>query len=1141
MARDPYKVEKDGIEYWLPLSRDAKRAQEASEIYKRHQDRVRKQVPTQRSIVAVQQQLAESAQPSWDDIVTQTDAAYPGLLESDERAFDNKAMEMYREQLEVARRQSMSSIDAEKQQQRLVSTASRPFEEILPSGEQRERIRAGEAAPPPRAPNLLTPSAVENVTGEEQSIWGSVKELAKKAFNLGNYATIPLNVESVVNIGPVASLKAAEKIRANTPVGLSDYLQLSKELEEYEKSAYTQKPKEIPAMAAGRDYVPMDVTVHTKAQPKKFTAGVPQETWLREGDEAARSEIVRATKQTLGTGFFGEGQYSDELLKAKEGIRRNAEMIFEEMRQLDPEIDPDMADVIYEDLLKADTMAAAMNSPNAAQMIPEIAAGIIMPWGPAIKGGKATVRGAASLAKKIPKIGRAVEAVDSVAKKAEDLYRAGFDPNAISRPEKISGVAPEVAERLSDVQMAGRSKYYASMDRVREYASRLENLSEELSDEGVKLYAELDSANSPRAVRKILSEASPDDAAILSEIDTLAKDYFEFKKQMGVGLQEGEAGVVEAVDALDYYMPRYVRGLNKTDVGADVTAIRPKGYDTDLYVDPAAAHARTADSRKATGAINDPKVQWRAAGNIEGRQTAMSSVIQDLAPAYAKEGLVYADDVAGLPATVKKLSPEEGTNLLDSLKTGTGMDWVQLGPHDSAAWRKALVGEGGPVSNANLFVPRQAYDYMRSLPAAAPALKDDFAKGITKATQAYMRLWKGSKTLGNLMGFVMTNLHGSSQLLFANKGAAAFHPEIQLPAIEIAIEGAFKGTYKGLKGAATLASGEKVSTSALAKLMMDYGVIKQGGARLGRDPLKKLGILEKGADVARITDLVSATDDWYHASAFLASLKSTHPADVVKAVRVANEVSGNYRMLTPFEKSIRDNLIPFYGFQGWALKNVTKQTLTDPGHMIRLGNVYQSYEKETAAQTPIGYEARPDYMQGFITSANQPEDESLGFVTTRTSPPWEAVSAFGVGSPLTNWLAGVASGIDPTTGHPNEEFTIVVNKMLRTLADSGGTPEQIRQALYEGTKNPHIKAILDPILTPSMNALNLHQVYIREYGQGAAVDMSANLAVNRLFAGFNAIIDTVIGREAPVPAVPGLGGQYVGQPERTIDQRARVR
>jgi len=1142
MSRSPYRVTKDGVTLAVPLDDEAQKVLRDVDVLQKHTDAHYKAVPEAQVNRQVQKTLVDAQTVNIEKIVRELAGSHADLLSSNPDEFDRLVDQRVNEQRKLHHEQKRIEWDSRKKQEQLVKRgAGKPYHDIIPGEAELELMRQGKRIAPARLRNWAKDTHWENVMGEEKSLVGATWDAIKSVGKSANLATIPLNVTSAVNIPRVRDNIIAERLRdGQMPYDMESYADLLDEIEKVSETKTTVATPPVPMSAGSMDFMPMSDTMEVKGRVQPRTKlGTRKEAWEGADEKVKKGATGQAAKSVLGSGFFGEGQASDFDIKANEVLHRNAQQLAQELQAAGLERDlGELTGEIYGHLMQAEEHSGRLQHPVIAQMGPEFVADALMPWNTIAKG----VGKGIKAAKKVPGI-----------KQADQVAGKIFDPHQVSRPDNIRGIPEESVARISDAEIAAQSKGVAAESRLKEFESKLADLSRKLSPEGNALYAQIDDAGDAVAKINLYNKMTPKDKSLFNEIVHLNSELYDFKKSTGMLMEEGADGVIRSAAMVEGYMPRYAKHRTFTGEGNDAVVNLPgrktRSGATEVQIDPKSGHSRVGTSRAEGGFTDDAAVQWRAAASVEGREAKIASIVQDLAPAYAREGLVYADDVTGLPATVKAISPEEGMNITQTLAKQTGDEWVALGPDLSRMWRNALIGEGGNVSNATIFAPRHAAEYFEAVIPALPAqLKGDFAGGVQRGIDTYMSHWKGMKTMAGMAGFAMTNVYGSAQLALAGQGAKFFNPQVQAAAMKVAIDAAFRGQLKGVKGSFTLRSGETVPTQQLAKIMQEYGVTGQGGARLGRRPGESLSPLESFFDVTGMTQAVRGTDDWFHATAFLNSLESLHPQDIFKAVRLANEQTGNYRLMTPTEKLLSKNLLPFYGFQGYAAKFFLRESLTQPSQPLRqMGNIYQSYEKDASQKKPLGYEARKDWTEAMITSPQQLKDgASDEVVMMRTDPPWTGMADLAPSSPLLNFIAAVTSGVDPDTGHPTQELKETAFRMYDTLMEdlANGLPmdERLQTVLFEGTRNPVFKVMLDPLMTPSRGLLSMYQVWVREYGQEEAQNRIAAVYVSNLMAGMDGVIRKA-GRMAGLKIPKGVMDENIlgldtfpGQPRITIEE-----
>jgi len=1109
MAKRTIIEERDGVRYAIPTGSELPRINQRVNVLERADQLFYEEPNKRRANVDIQLNLSNRRIQA-EEIAADIEAQNPGLSEYNAPEFKRLLRERLAAAGEASRQQNLFVPQAKESLDRLLAQGGGyPSDVHIPTGDTRKLMQKGIAPLPPRAPNAFVDPGYEHVFGEQKPFW---KTLLDTGLNLGNKATIPLNLTSVVNAPRLSEVKQAQRIEQDygQPYNLESYLALSDELEQ---ARNTKIPKEAPIPPAGAsfDYVPQDYEV-SKSVPKKTKLGVSKEAWEQaESQGYDEGTLWESTKQLAGTGFIGEGQYSDEVKTRSHALYKNAQDIAWSLSKDDPNITDEhfeeLTDTIYRDMLSVDESQQSMESPVLSQVGPEMLADTaIAPLGV----GKAILKGARAVGK------------TPVGEPFKRTYRSLFDKQGISRPDVLeaAGYAEDVIDPVSEAQRATTSKALTSADRVHELTRAQAGLSKRLSEDGQQKYLAIDEAMDRAAKVNIYNSMSPADKQVFDQMLQLNDQLFTLKSELGMTRQINDAGkLVEAPEVFGF-MPRYAKEGAKV---ADPSAVRVRGKKGELIVDPKSGHERIG-SRSEGQWSPDIEAQWKAASSVEGREAAMASAISNMAPVLAERGLLYSDKATGLPM-VKSLNAEDIGKAVSELSENTGMQWQALSPAESQIWKKVLGNVGDTiVGEGSMILPKQQIDHIQTImPALSTTAKTEFANAATQGMKKYMGWWKGGKTLGGLGGFVMTNLYGSTQLGLAGQGVKFLKPQVQAQAALTAIDGAMKRQTKGLTKSLTLSSGETVPTQTLAKMMIDYGVIRQGGGRIGRVAGQDLTWMEKGFDKIGMTTAVSATDDWFHATAFLGALKSTHPQDVFKAVNTANELTGNYKLLTESEKFISNHVLPFYSFQGYAAKFFVKQSLENPAMLKQQGNVAQGYEQSMGGEGPASFHARQDFTSTNLTYPWQPEDPDSPYVVTmRPDSPWSVMADTDFGSPAVNLLVAAKSGIDPQTGHPTQPVEETFNNIVAIMQADESLNPKAKAVLFEMSRSPALKFAIEPILTPSLNASALYTTLVEEYGLEVAQDVAAQMAVSRVTAGFDGIfreISRAMGVKVPSQAV----------------------
>jgi hypothetical protein len=324
---------------------------------------------------------------------------------------------------------------------------------------------------------------------------------------------------------------------------------------------------------------------------------------------------------------------------------------------------------------------------------------------------------------------------------------------------------------------------------------------------------------------------------------------------------------------------------------------------------------------------------------------------------------------------------------LDYLQDTTGVPWKAL-EADSPIGKiyTQVAGTSLDVMTGNKLhlLPEAVHKNFKDvLPALAreAAGPKEYLEGITKVLDKSLvplnAVFRRSVTLP-FPAYTVRNATGALLIGAVGLKFRMFNPRLQARTANLVSHAAGLGSKKALGIKATLESKEVVTHKKLLEMAMEDGVIGQFDTLMkAHQPLASKLDVALGLDfpflpgpIREVTKRISpknvnnAVENYQSLLGYLGFLKGTSRADRGKALRMMSDYMGNYKRMSPFEKNVLSEVMPFYAWNRFVMPWFFKRLADSPAHLGVWKKLYDHNERQWGEIFPVGAESIPKHMQG---------------------------------------------------------------------------------------------------------------------------------------------------------------------------------
>jgi hypothetical protein len=874
----------------------------------------------------------------------------------------------------------------------------------------------------------------------------------------------------------------------------------------------------------------------TPALPTKRTAGLPPDF----NDEAIGEGIEAAGNAVFQSSFGDElPQIAKELDSLSKWYKQQAlQYVLEKNPELTDEDALVQAQPVFDALIAQDEYSAQLRHPLLTQFITETIGDTVsgnLPTAPLRWG-----------AKLVKAAGKATGATEVIASATRPLRR-----NPSAALAEIQN-APELASQMRRAQDVGEvaeemtSKQYQFIDK------QFDGLAEE---DVLTLSAALDGDETAKA----LVASNKKLAAKYDEIHALTSTQYAEKARRGQMTRTADDGTFEQAGKIEDYVPKKVKAEPVDPTQAKRGKFRSKGTTgseqartgADIDWDPnartqfaAKAGAETQAAKKAaetaalidteTGVFINPK-----AVNADGT-SAMKKFVDE---AEQTTGLKYQ-------SVAEEISPEVSKEILRLSKgkgKNVGSDWDVYFPEPVVERLKTIY----PL------VVKQGTDAEKKLAEIAKGFWDFAYKGP-------MDVWRRTHTLfagiPGLSQYYMTNTMGAASLGVVGQGIKAANPALQEVAIRSAWAAAGMGDEAALATKYALKSGKELTIGDLVKLAAEDGVTGQSFMKYAQDLRRSKSEIARGLDwvlqKSGANKMNEVIDNYQRLIHYVSALEDVTPAARAAALDFTEKTGGLYRRMSPFEKNVMREVLPFYAWKRAIYPIVTKALMENPQRL-------QAFERMKMAadrawnQDRVDHQGTSDFLelpQAVTAFPSMQPDALPEDIKQRTLIGKDASIVFKPDTPIAGLLGDLSPealqsqmgplpyalaagmlGYDIATGEKlPEEMDWFPDLSDMEMIGTAEFPVDMARKIARETKVGW--ATVAPIQLPLDLVLDLIKVYWDSGQKGEAVTLAMRLGIMRKTGGLDLVVAgglRALGFDVPGESVgfPGLPG-YVNEPDK---------
>lgn len=534
-------------------------------------------------------------------------------------------------------------------------------------------------------------------------------------------------------------------------------------------------------------------------------------------------------------------------------------------------------------------------------------------------------------------------------------------PDALQYAGELKHLEPVAPQMASELKIAKNLAEH-------EIAPGL-NEASKITEELRKLKLSKGEEESLRSIRENMiprdeafSGLAPKDAARMQKADELLNQFSQASKKVQElkGGQLGAAGVIEPRQYVDesVYIPGYAKRAKNAGIGAEERLASAQGASDKARLGPDAGRAKDIYAPLETELST-----LKRTATLKRTYKAIDDVVKRNAPS-ATFVLKQGEDAATSP---------ELKQTLEQLKQQTGYKWSYIDNEPMLKdFLEATKPAGYKPEGRLELLPEDVLKYMRSSAIYTADKPNEFtklAKSVSNLANKSFRTAALSTPMyqgGNFVGNQATGLAnlGTSwlteqpavlkamvgqnpELVEAAKRAGLRSPleSLDTPTIaEFSYEEALRGAKEGYSGTAVpwLAEGAVRATKGLEKAHKFVDTLSKPGAAMS----KKMDEQLKYAIFAKYTN-----GDY--------SVPS-----IARAAEKVYEMAPHLERLSPVEKELATNWVPFYTWQRFLAANSMKVLAEHPNRAAALTRGQQNWERSEAHSAPYGEADLPEWHQG---------------------------------------------------------------------------------------------------------------------------------------------------------------------------------
>lgn len=453
-------------------------------------------------------------------------------------------------------------------------------------------------------------------------------------------------------------------------------------------------------------------------------------------------------------------------------------------------------------------------------------------------------------------------------------------------------------------------------------------------------------------------------------------------------------------------------------------------------------------------------------------------------------------------------------------------------------------------------------DATKGMLRAAKSIGELFSDVIKPINQ----IWRTTHTVVR-PAFSPANFMSAPGMTAFALGMRAANPQVQANALKGALYAAGVGSKAARAAKMTLKSGEVRTLGELLDLAQKTGVVDTIDSLMGfsrAEGAAKNAVvkaLRAGAnathkavsfDLPGLRNFAKASpnniarfgDNYQHLAVFLGALEDTSNLGIAKALDFTAKFAGNYRRLSPIEKSFIKEVVPFYSWLRFISPMLIRQTIENPQRVSKLVSMHQAITRANSQNAPYSENA----VSGMLRTTGMP---GFDYMQPPAFKEWERTGKIGteldhrsammiMDTPLTLGL-GIAAAlktigvrltggmpVDPAEGDPRQMLSPLFSMVLDIAAPPKGPDKPV-----DASENL-LHNFIDAPIGPWKDLINL-------YGDSPEGDLlRLKYSVGRNFMGLDNLVAGLLGSEGRSLGglVPGIKA-YPNDPERNVAQNSK--
>lgn len=584
-------------------------------------------------------------------------------------------------------------------------------------------------------------------------------------------------------------------------------------------------------------------------------------------------------------------------------------------------------------------------------------------------------------------------------------HKNSVSPPFVSVPERMryatdrGEVARESMARMGTTYRAAANPSPRSPEYLKDLSGFVKEKLKLSTPELDMLHAAANDAHPEHAAALAQIQNNPKMLAKLNQLNEITSETYDLSAQHGLMNYVDEEGVLRKREPRQYYTPQKMLSAKAHDAALD--DVQRAGFGSSFDTARAAIKNNDArvsmlseDTRKFLEATDPGEGSPFAVGQVQAKTGSELGRVENALPWERDVRMQMEAEMRKRPAALAKaaeLRSLQDLKLIQIVKKGTPA------PKGTMAWRGIRQGEGKSSSilfqdlfrvlgkegdNINdvdaIIYPQVIEERLgQILPQGRGNIFLRNADARRRGTILYDSLkaaehsFKAATTVHKMMNTVLSGLPGNpfqignalgaGQLAYLAHGIEAADPQQALLATKAALLARGFGK-EGLKGVQVpMASGKSVALEDVVKAGMEDGALGQGVLRYGGEhtPTTALGRMTQTA--AKYTGNQAVNDvieDWQHGWHYVRAIQKygLEPAGRAKAMAETAKYSGLYRRLSPLERGLIREIVPFYAWTKVFTEIVARTTVQNPERLQAFKLLKDAADRKWGTETESMYE-----------------------------------------------------------------------------------------------------------------------------------------------------------------------------------------